>query len=223
MTTPFPNLNNLLEEYNSIVAEAQSKAIFVRGIELQKKEVDSLEALSNKIEQAKIKSIKEENNDKSNFLLCLELSIEAVKNELLLIIALKEDKPDIAWDCLITAQNLISLSIRNHPFNGDYLLGYAQKLYLYEQTLFPKMMFASRGCVVRKSKCSICKKKYGDCEHIKGYAYMGELCIEITNGIVSFEEISLVENPEDKRCRIISFNENGKNYDVFSLREIIKK
>lgn len=222
MTTPFPDLDNFLKKYNSIVSKAQSKAIFVRGIELQKKEIDYLDSLLTKIQRVKRKSIKENNNKKSNFLLCLELCIEAVKNELLLIIALKEDKPDFAWECLITAQNSISLSIRNHPFNGDYLLGYAQRLYLYEQTLFPNMMFASRGCVVGKSECSICNRKYGDCNHIKGYAYMGEICAEIINEIISIDEISLVENPADKRCRIISYNENGKNYDVFTHREIIK-
>jgi hypothetical protein len=222
VTTPFPDLENFLKEYNSIVSKAQSKAIFVRGIEFQKKEVDFLDALLKKTQQAKRKSIKEKNNKKSNFLLCLELCIEAVKNELLFIISLKEDKPDFAWECLITAQNAISLSIRNHPFNGDYLLVYAQRLHLYEQTLFPNMMFASRGCVVGKSECSICKKKYGDCNHIKGYAYMGEICTEINNEIISIEEISLVENPADKCCRILSYDENGKNYDVFTHREIIK-
>ncbi|GET22137.1 hypothetical protein [Prolixibacter denitrificans] len=223
MKNPYPELNAFFENYNAIINIAQSKAIFVRAIEIQKEQIEILESLLKKITEEKHTAQKEGNNEKSNLLLCIGLSVGAVINELTLITKLKEDKPDEAWDALIIAQNSISSAIRNHPFNGDYLEKYAYKLYSYEKLLFPEMYFASRGCTVSKSKCSICGEKLEHCEHMKGYAYMGELCYEIIEEFESLDEVSLVKNPADKRCRIIGFPEDGKTYDIFTHREIKEK
>ena len=149
----------------------------------------------------------------------MTLAAEGVKYELETIINLKEDKPDIAWTFLIKAQNLVRLSIRNNPFNGDYLLGFSKRLHLYENLLFPSMPFASRGCIVKKSECSICNDFSGDCLHIIGHAYMGEICYNILHEL-DLEEISIVDNPADKGCRIVSYSENGKTFDTFTHREI---
>jgi hypothetical protein len=220
---PFPELDEFLKKYNNVVQKAQSKAIFVRGIEIQQEQVERLDELLGEIKKQKDIAINEANNTKANLILCFELCANAVKNELLFLISLKEDKPDFAWQALINAENQISLAIRNHPYNGEYLSGYAYRLYLYEKCLFPEMYFASRGCIVSKSKCSICDDYIEKCDHIKGYAYMGFICFEIIQEIKSIEEISLVKNPADKSCRIISFDEKGKSFDAFTHREIIKE
>lgn len=220
--SPFSELEDFLTHFNSVVQKAQSKAIFVRGIEIQQTQVAELDKLLDEIKEQKDIAINQSNNSKSNLILCFELCALAVRNELLLIINLKNDKPDFAWQALIDAQSQISLAIRNHPYNGDYLNGYAHKLYLYEKILFPEMYFASRGCIVSKSKCSICNQHIEVCDHIKGYAYMGQVCIEIIEKIEEIEEISLVKNPADKSCRVLSFQENGISYDTFTHREIIK-
>ena len=223
MSSPFPELDNFIEKYNSTLHVAQSKAIYVRGIEIQQEQIRVIDNLLQDIKFHKDIAIRECNNIKSNLILCLELCASAVRNELLFLISLKEDKPDLAWQLLIRAQNEIALAIRNHPFNGDYLNGYSHRLFLYEKTLFPEMYFASRGCVVSRSKCSICNDFIEDCEHIVGYAYMGEICCQIIQEIKSIEEISLVKNPADKSCRVILFNENGKAFDIFTHREIMEK
>lgn len=220
MPSPFPELDDFIASYDECLFEAEIKCFFVRGIELQEEQIPLLDKLIEENQTLKEQSIKEQNEKKANFLLSLQLVVKAIKNELLFIIALKKDNAAQAWDYLIDAQSLISSSIRYNPFNGDYLLPFAQKLYLYEKTLFPKMVFGSRGCVVGKAECSICHQPYGDCDHIKGHAYMGEVCCEIIHEVISLEEISMVENPADKRCRIISFQENGKEYDVLTQREI---
>jgi len=220
MTFPFPDLNEFIKKYNGILQIIQSEAIFVRGIELQKEKILIVDELLSELVLLREKAIAEQIEDKANFLLCLQFACEAMKNELLLIVSLKEDVAAKAWDYLCDAQNLISLSIINNPFKGDYLIGYAQRLHLYEILLFPKMKFASRGCIVGRTECSICGQTYGDCEHIKGHFYMGKLCGEIVQEVISLEEISLVDNPADKRCRIISYSENGKQFDVLTHREI---
>lgn len=222
MNNPFPELNTFLENYNSVISTVQSKAIFVRAIEKQKEQISILDKLIQETEFELVKAQDEKNNNKANLLFCLKLSASAIKKELLLLINLKEDNTDIAWQCLIDAQNEISIVMRNHPYGGDYLNGYSYRLYTYEKLLFPSMYFASRGCVVSKSKCSICKLPLEDCNHIKGYVYMGDFCSEIIEKIESIDEISIVENPADKSCRILSFDKDGKSYDVFTHREIEK-
>lgn len=219
---PYPELNSFITKYNSIVEIAQSKAIFVRGIEIQKEQIEILDSLIHNIIAEKEKAQREKDNIKSNFILCLELCANTVRNELIFITKLKEDEPDAAWDTLINAQNQIAIAIRIHPFNGDYLNNYAHKLYAYEKILFPEMYFASRGCTVSKSKCSICNEPIESCDHMKGYAYMGELCYEIIEKIESIDEVSLVKDPADKRCRILGFPKDGKNYDIFTHRETKK-
>lgn len=220
MNFPFPDLNEFIKKYNSSLQTIQSEAIFVRGIELQKEKLSLVDELISEVILLKEEAIIEQIEDKANFLLCLQFACEAMKNELHLIIALKEDEAAKAWDYLIDAQNLVWLSIRNNPFKGEYLTGYAQRLHLYEILLFPQTKLASRGCIVGKTECSICNQPYGDCEHIKGHFYMGKLCNEIIQELISLEEISLVDNPADKKCRIISYSENGKSFDVLTHREL---
>lgn len=223
MKNPFTELDDFINHFNSLLKTAQSKAIFVRAIEIQKEQIGILESLLKDILKEKSKAKKEKNNKKANLLLCMELSANAVINELTMIVKLKEDKPDEAWDALINSQDQISLAMRNQPFGGDYLNNYAHKLYSYEKILFPEMYFASRGCTVSKSKCSICGSPIEECDHMKGYAYMGEICVEIIEKIESFDEVSLVKNPADKRCRILGFPEDGKTYDIFTHREMKDK
>ncbi|UOQ51114.1 hypothetical protein [Hymenobacter cellulosivorans] len=220
---PFPELNAFIEVYNQALQKAQSKAIFVRGIEIQEAQVEELKQLIEEIKLQKAIAVEEKDEKKANLILCFELCATAVKNELYFVMSLKRDEPDFAWQALIDAQYQISLAIRNHPFDGRYLQGYAHRLHLYENIIFPKMYFASRGCVVSSSECSVCRGDMEDCEHIKGYAYMGEICYEIINEIKSIDEISLVENPADKSCRMLSFTEDGKSIDIFTHREIVKK
>lgn len=209
-----------LTKFDVLIKEAQSKAIFVRDIELQRKQVEILNDLISEISALKEEASINKQNDESNFLMCIQFSTMAVRNELLTIINLKDNKPTIAWNQLVTAQELIKHVINNHPLGGDYLIGYAQRLYLYEKTLFPDMYFASRGCTVSDIKCSICHHLIEECEHIVGKAYMGNICEEIIENMV-FEEISIVKDPADKRCIITSFSKNNKRFDTFTHKEII--
>ncbi|MCM8570291.1 hypothetical protein NE848_12940 [Gramella jeungdoensis] len=222
MNNPFPEIEEFINNFNKIALEAQSNAVYVRAQEIQQEHIDILEDFLKKILAEKEKAAQKSENKKANLILCLELTAKALINELRLIINLKDDSPDLAWQALIDAQSQISSAMRNHPFNGDYLEGYAARLYGYEKLLFPKMLFASRGCTVANSKCSICQRKIENCDHIPGYAYMGEICYEIIEKIVSIDEVSIVPNPADKSCRIISFQKDGKNLDTFTHREIQK-
>ena len=211
------SINIIIEEYNMMMNKSQNIAIYTRGIEIQKSEIENLEKFDLHLEKIKQKFIKTRNENFANLALCLQLGARAISFELKMLVNLKEDKMVEAWNCLIEAQNLTGIVIRNHPFDRGSLSGYKMRLQEYEKTLFPKMMFSSVGGIIKISKCSICGNDYDDCDHIKGKLYMGKMCSRIIKEM-DLEEISLVENPEDKRCRIISTSDKGANIDTLTLR-----
>jgi hypothetical protein len=214
-------INEIIIEFNKIIAVAQNKSIFARGIEIQKEEIEFLEEYNNKLGLLKKSFVENQLEYESNLIFCFEESVRTIQLELTMIVNLKEDKMDIAWDNLVDAQVSASTVVSNHP-NGQDLEGYLDKLRSYEIILFPKMMFASIGGIVKKSECSICNDSYGKCNHIKGKLYMGEMCCRVITEMVA-EEFSIVENPANKHCRGLTLDtdESGE-VDVLTLRKIIK-
>jgi hypothetical protein len=135
-----------------------------------------------------------------------------------MLVKIKEDKMDEAWTDLVNAQITYGTVVRNYPFKFEAANGYIAKLEAYEKLLFPKMFFSSIGGVIKKSNCSICKESYGKCNHIKGRLYNGELCVrEIAE--FELEEVSLVDIPANKHCRILTTTYDGKTVDLLTLRE----
>ena len=57
MQVPFPELKYILEDYNKIMHESQSKAIFVRGIEFQKNQIKIIDTLIKKLDKQKYESV----------------------------------------------------------------------------------------------------------------------------------------------------------------------
>lgn len=218
MIIQFNEVQELLDEFNQIAEKAQNIAIFSRDIELQKAQI---EVLSNFIEKSN--NLKTTNTDKYseevlNLILFIVFSVEAVKSELTMMVNLKENKMDLAWGSLVHAQIQISIAAANHPFSETHLDGYISRLNSYEKLLFPKMMFASAGYLIKKTKCSICGLEYEDCNHLKGKFYSGELCVREIHE-AELEEVSVVENPASKLCRTLSVTVDGKEVDPLTLIE----
>ena len=88
------------------------------------------------------------------------------------------------------------------------------------EILFPYRIFASPHYTVNEMQCSICGLETKDpkCVHITGHMYRGKIATTI-NKIEKIIEISLVENPADKRL-IIKINNEDYNYE--GIREAIK-
>lgn len=91
----------LLEEFNMIMNKAQSVAIYTRGIEFQKEQLDLLKKYHLWLTAAKAKFVEEESEDDANLIFCLEATTEAIMHELSMIVNLKEDNMSAAWDQLI--------------------------------------------------------------------------------------------------------------------------
>lgn len=220
MNPYFTKSNNLLFEFNEAMLKAQKKAIFAVGIEIQKEEIKNLDSYLRKLSTAKKEFSEQNYENDANLAYCLLTLAEIIQLELKMLVSLKEDRMAEAWDILITCEYNLGTVIRNYPFDQDHLHNYLNRLNDYQKTLFPKMMFHSYGGIVKKSHCSICKLDYGNCDHFKGKLYNGELCCRnITE--VDMHEMSIVENPADKRCRTISIETDGEKIDFLTLRKIV--
>ena len=212
------NPNIYIKEFNDIISISQNKTYMSVGIEIQKEEVNILEKYIKGICDLKDDFIINEQENEANLMFCIEHSCIAVLEELKMLINIKEDKMHLAWSNLVNAQTIYSIVIKNYPFEIDEPNAYLKKLNDYEKILFPKIIFASVGQIIKKSICSICSEKYGQCEHFKGKLYYGQLCHRIITESTMLEA-SIVETPANKHCINLNRFFNGRSVDTLTLRE----
>ncbi|MCI0485917.1 MAG: hypothetical protein L0229_04875 [Blastocatellia bacterium] len=212
------NVQVFVEQFNESTIDCQKFCFMARGKEFQEEAVQKLVALKQQASDLKAELIASCDEQSANLLLSLEEAIEALCYELRMWIALKEDDPNSAWDCLISAQSAMLTAIQSHSA-VSHLEGYVQRLHFLEKILFPPQTFLSPGIVIEESKCSICGEEYGECDHLKGKPYMGRICAkEITKAKI--RECSLVEEPANRHARILRFTDGGITRDVMTWRII---
>lgn len=211
--------NLLISEFNKIAAIAQRKAFITIGSEIQKEEIKAIEAYRGDLLEVKRKYVEHGLENEANLTFCLDQSLQAIQYELQMLINLKEDNMGEAWNNLVKAQITYENVVRNCPCESISENGYITRLEWYEKLLFPGMMFASIGGIIKKSHCSICNESYSKCNHIKGKLYNGELCVRVITEM-ELEEVSLVDVPANKQCRVSTIAYNGKTVDALTLREV---
>jgi hypothetical protein len=206
------------KRFAEIASDCQRLCFMSRAKELQAEARDKLNELYDEAHALKLDLVSQEDEDAANAMLSFEEIITALCDELNMWIALKEDEPDTAWNYLVGAQVSARTALQVHSV-GEHLIGYIQHLEILEHVLFPPQKFFSVGMIVKKAECSICGEEYGECDHIKGRAYMGEQCVRnITEA--ELLESSIVDKPANKRCRIISFSDGGVMRDFLTWRVI---
>lgn len=213
------NPNLLISEFNEMSFIAQNKAFITIGIEIQKEEIETIQSYLKELNLLKKEYVSKKLENEANLVYCIENSLLAIAYELQMLVNIKEDKMDEAWNSLVRAQVIYGTVISNSKFQDESNEKYLTKLEQYEKLLFPNLYFQSVGGIIKKSHCSICNEKSGKCNHIKGKLYNGELCTRIITEM-ELEEVSFVKNPANKHCRMISVEKNGKNIDILTLREI---
>ena len=161
-----------------------------------------------KYKEAYIHSKDEEN---ANRFLALEFMVKGLNNECLCAEADKHKKPGKAWDYLQDALTNYYLARKISP-QLNMLSRHIKHCEIMEKK-FPNQLFISPAIIAKKVECSICGKDYKNCNHIAGRAYMGKLACKMYRDIIC-KEISLVEEPRDKKCRLCSVRlEDGTNSD----------
>ncbi len=212
------NPNLLVNEFNQMYAISQKKAFITVGIEIQEEEIKILESYRKGLIALKKGFVDRNLENGANLVYCIDNSLLAVKYELQMLINIKKDKMSEAWGNLVNAQISYGTVISNYPLEFVSENGYMERLLSYEKLLFPYLFFQSAGGIIKKSHCSICKQSLSKCDHIKGKLYMGEMCCRIITEM-ELDEVSLVENPSNKHCRVLTIEQNGKKIDIMTLRE----
>jgi hypothetical protein len=213
------NPNLLIKEFNDLIDLSQTKAFITVGIEIQKEEIKTLNQYRLDLLELKKGFVSRGLENEANLVFCIEGSVAIIQYELEMLVNIKEDKMATAWANLVNAQTLIGPISRNYPFDENYLSGYMERLIDYEKLLFPKMFFQSTGGIIKKSECSICHQDLNTCEHLKGKLYMGEMCCRLISEI-DLEEVSFVDRPANKHCRVVTIQSGDKKWDVLTLREV---
>jgi hypothetical protein len=187
------------------------------GVEFQREHIDKLTSLHERLKKLRYYAIGQADEPYANAAFRAQMVVSGTKNFLEMWVLLKEDRPAEAWDKLADAQADFEIAQRIlfDPVTDDLLL----HLLSVEKAVFPPQTFFSTAFTYPEAFCSICGQRYGDCDHIKGRIYMGQICRrKIPRSEV--REVSIVLNPEDKRCRIAEYAENGKVYCTLTRREI---
>jgi len=218
-------IENYLEKIETIELQCHENII---KKDIEQGILDFTEKLEN-IKKLKDLVKKQNKENIANKLLLEEFLIEADLHFLKFCKAFSTGNYGTAWDDLQTTIN-----------NYWFALGIAEQIGADSSQInekigkckdikdqYPRQLFASPGILVKRIECSICGKETQDCSHIKGRAYDGEMCVWIMKD-VEIQELSLVTNPEDPRCRMAPLEGdfekgNFKNFNKKERKVIMKK
>lgn len=209
------NLESLHTQINAALQEGINLCFLVRDSDLQRAHTEKLAVLRK--EASQVKSICRE-EDAANLELALEYALDAQLYELKMWLALKDNAAGSAWSYLVDAQSATRWAICAHEA-AEKLSINQDRLLLIEKLVFPPQLFLSVGIVVKEAICTICGSIYGECDHIVGRPYKGQMCSKrITKS--EAREVSLVDEPANKHCRILIIEEKGVKRDYLTWRPI---
>ena len=201
------NIDDLVEQINKELDECAVLAHMTRDSGLQREACDRLERLAAIAANYKEQAISHQFEDAANLFLGFIFSALALRSQICMWLYLKKEEPDKAWDCLVSAQRYADFAIAAHP-DFSNVEEFRNQMEQIEGLVFPPQVFFSAGFIVQEQKCSICDQDYGDCDHIAGRPYMGELCSIRSKGL-QFDHSAIVQEPADKRCRAVYYRTEG--------------
>jgi hypothetical protein len=204
-----------IESLEDTINEAVRYCFAVRSTRLQMEWALRIDELASTVSTLNEEMQECSEEDSANALLSVEMGLRALSHELRMWVSLKTEKVREAWEYFVSAERNAANAVSIHPVSAK-LLGYLERLRRIEKVVFPTQLFNSVGMIVIDSHCSICKLPYEECDHEKGKAYMGKYCSEIITN-VDLREVSIVEEPRDKRCRVFTMTENGIEIDTLTL------
>lgn len=196
-------LEEFVKEYTETVHSCEKFCFLPRGVDYQKESIKDLSELLEKSAQIRIEMIEQADEAAANQVLTLRCMINALRYELKMWIDLKEEDWGMAWNALVDAQDSARSAKSAHEIAVQCnVKNYLGKLDMIEKFVFPPQTFNSPGLYVENFLCSICGEDYSDCTHIAGEPYWGFFCQRVVDGILGTREVSIVENPEDKKARV---------------------
>jgi len=207
-------LSQVIDYFNAGIREAEDFRCLARSSRLQLEQCFALDLLLYNATKVKRDAIQRGEEDTANLFLGFECVIGAVRSELMMWILLKRETPNEAWDRLVAAQMACLHATRAHK-GFVHCEQRLRDLEQIESHIFPPQVFLSAGFVSDRLDCSICDQRYSKCEHLRGRPYMGNFC-EVIHRNPRGDHVAIVENPADKRCRVVSFKTKDGHRDKLS-------
>lgn len=214
---PKSTTEDLNKEVIETVNGGMRHAHFSCAIEFQREYIEKLGSLHDRLQKLRYYYIGQSDEPYANAAFRAQMLVSGTKNFLEMWVRLKEVEHVKAWESLVDAQNDFEIAqrIQFDPVTNNILM----HLLAVESTVFPPQTFFSSAYTYPEAFCSICDQPYGDCDHVRGRIYMGQICRrKIPKS--SLTETSIVFRPEDKRCRIAEYAEDGKVYCTLTRREL---
>ena len=198
---------DVIDELNEHIQEIEAYNFITRDSDLQREACDKIDALLGRLTRLKREAIAIPDENMANTLLGFECVARYLKASITMWILLKAGDPDEAWHKLIDAQAALADAARAHPGFG-HAADLAENMLAIEKLIFPPQKFTSWGIVFRSRLCSICGGEYGegDCNHLVGRPYMGEICHTRVLALERVGHLAFVTHPADKHSRIVSFS-----------------
>ena len=190
--------------FNAAIDQAEVHLWITRDSDLQRDCIRTIAGLQTQAADLKKQAAEAQDESVANLLLGYESVFTALAAEVDMYLLLKSERPDSAWDSLVSAQMAIADALRAHSA-FSHLTRKLTNLEAIEHIFFPPQVFTSTGMIVKRQDCSICGKEYEDCDHLIGKPYLGEICHVVVRDC-EIDHVAFVENPADKRCRALSFS-----------------
>lgn len=213
-------IKEITEKYNELLNDSFKFNYLLRDTDLQKEQIVILSEFRDKVKSIKYNFINEKDELLSNLFFHFQCVLNSLITNFQIWIEIKETNYKDAWDRLVDAQEYLEVAFR---IEGDHygIDKLYENLQDIEKLIFPGYpLYHSVGFVEKGGKCSICNKKYSDCNHLEDFIYMGKLCRKIDRQFVEFNHSALVKNPYDRRCTIqwIS-DDDGKKRDYITWKK----
>lgn len=162
-------------------------------------EIDSV--IFDTIKDLKSKAVEDGDEEKANYLWCLEQVAKVKREYLNAINHVRSNEQLQAWTAFDRCDIEASFVRKHMEFENDkFQFEFILKQVLKFQKLFPYRVFMSRESIESDFSCSICGSKMSlrsGCGHIVGELYNGEMCCRVI-GHIEFLAMAMVSNPVDK-------------------------
>jgi hypothetical protein len=130
---------------------------------------------------------------------------------------IKQDDMAAAWDSLVDAQDEIECGLRF--LDWPEMHNAYGVLLMLEKGLFPRQQFVSPSLVFEYALCTICGGVYGDCGHVVGRLYAGQMCSMSPKNFTTFDHVAFVEHPYDKGCRVTEMQSGDRMVCALTRRD----
>jgi hypothetical protein len=189
----------MLKAADDVLKDALGYGYVSIGSELQEEAIARVEGLQSKIEQYRKDAITQKDEESANLAWIVGRFADGIHQFLSIWLHIKNDQMESAWDALINAQGNLESALKLRHAEGLSRLNH--NLHAIEKLLFPPCSFISSSILYGSTKCSICGSEYGECDHVSGRLYMGEMCCQVVRNILSVDHVAIIDDPEDKRLR----------------------